>query len=358
MVTTRKATLMRTFFLLIKLLAGVLSLLTVMPACGLGRQQAPHARTARTQTASPLAVAPDPNFDQFKTFTGIGKQAAILAPGKEVEIFRHGGQGCLTHMWFAMDERVRVKVYVDGETAPSIDMALDLGHGYGFGGVPQPAGSPKMGRYGGQFNTYKIPYGHGVRVTLLPMASFDPAASRNAWWIIRGTEHLPLIIAGLRLPANARLKLYTLEPHDAKPLEEFNLCNVRGHGLLYLVTIAAHGQRKSGSWTDLSYMEGEMRAYINGASKAEELSSGLEDYFLGSGYFNQNQTYFGSVAGLTHLDKANNAFSAYRFHEDDPVFFQSGLRLTLRDGDIASYGSVVGDPPPTTYYTYVWLYQW
>jgi hypothetical protein len=100
-----------------------------------------------------------------------------------------------------------------------------------------------------------------------------------------------------------------------------------------------------------------MRAYLNNEEQPEMLSSGLEDYFLGSGYFHQDQLYFGAVAGLTHLDKANNAFSAYRFHDDDPVFFQSGLRLTCRCGEELN-GAMLHDPPPTLYTTYTWLYQW
>jgi len=58
----------------------------------------------------------------LRTFSGIGKERPILAAGKEVELFRHAGAGCLTHMWFAMDERTRIRVYVDGEVQPSIDM--------------------------------------------------------------------------------------------------------------------------------------------------------------------------------------------------------------------------------------------
>ncbi len=288
------------------------------------------------------------------TFSCVGKEVEVLEANKEVEICRHAGKGCLTHMWFAMDEQVRVRVYVDGEQKPSIDMAIDLGHGYGFGGSPAPFGSPRMGRYGAQFNTFHIPYGTSVRVTLFPMTStFDAGTHRQGWWTIRGTDNLPLTVAGVRLPDTARLKLYTLEPYEAKPLEEFDMCNVKGAGLLYLVVMAAQGLRKSGSWTDLSYMEGEIRAYMNGASEPEVLSSGLEDYFLGSGYFHQNQLYYGTVAGLTYINKDENAFSAYRFHDDDPVFFQNGLRLTCRNGE-----PYVGDPPPTQFRTYVWLYQW
>ena len=92
------------------------------------------------------------------------------------------------------------------------------------------------------------------------------------------------------------------------------------------------------------------------------LSSGLEDYFLGTYFFNRGM-YHNDVAGLTHLNKEDHSFSAYRFHEEDPIFFRKGLRLTLRCGE------EIGDQrhnkriqrwkaPPTTYTTYVWIYEW
>jgi len=261
-------------------------------------------------------------------------------------------------MWFAMDERVRVRVYVDGEAKPSIDMALDMGHGYSFGGPPEPWGCAKMGRYGAQFNNYQIPYGNGIRVTLLPSTKvFDGVTGRKAWWTIRGTENLTAVVGGRPLPVSARLRLYRLENYRAKVLEEFSLCDVKGKGQLYMVTMAAQGNHKHGDWQDFGYMEGCIRAYIDGETKPQLLSSGLEDYFLGSGYFHQNQRYYGAVAGLTHFDKQANAFSAYRFHDDDPVYFHKGFRLTCRCGEELN-GKVFHDPMEAQYTTYVWLYQW
>ena len=165
-------------------------------------------------------------------------------------------------------------------------------------------------------------------------------------------------MGGATLPAAARLKLYKLEDYTAKPLEEFNLCDVKGSGALYQVTMAAEGLRKSkkNDWPDLSYMEACMRAYIGQAKEPLMLSSGLEDYFLGTYYFNRGR-YATPVAGLTHFDSAKNEFSAYRFHEDDPVFFHDGLRLTCRCGEKVG-DRVIGDPPPTRYTTYTWLYRW
>ena len=48
-------------------------------------------------------------------------------------------------------------------------------------------------------------------------------------------------------------------------------------------------------------MEACMRAYIGGAKEPLMLSSGLEDYFIGTYYFNKGR-YATPAAGVTHLD--------------------------------------------------------
>ena len=156
-----------------------------------------------------------------------------------------------------------------------------------------------------------------------------------------------MTIGGVRLPESVRLKLYRLENHTAKPMVEFNLCDVKGAGALYQVTIAGRGLRETGAWKTLSFLEACMRAYVDGSTEPVLLSSGLQDYFLGTYYFNQGR-YANNLAGLTHLDVKNRTFSPYRFHDQDPVFFNSGLWLTCRCGeteDGSKHGETVGDRP-------------
>jgi hypothetical protein len=307
------------------------------------------------------AEQPPSDLATFKTFSAIGKERDVLNGYQEAELLRHDGQGCLTHMWFGGDwpgyDQTRIRIYVDGETTPSIDMELGLGHGVGFGDAAAPWGAAKVGKTGhpsGLYNTYRIPFGKSIRVTAQrAKASPDGAPF---WWIVRGTENLPVTIGGVRLPAQARLKLHKVESRSAPRLEEFPLCDVTGSGALYQVTIAAKTKQVTGDWKDFSFLEACMRAYINGAKEPMLLSSGLEDYFLGTYYFNRG-LYANDVAGLTHLDKRDASFSAYRFHDDDPVFFQKGLRLTCRCGEELE-GHVFHNPTETVFTTYAWLYEW
>ncbi len=294
------------------------------------------------------------DIQELKTFGDAGKER-ILEPGKENELFRYDGHGCLNHMWFGGDwpdyMRTHIRVYVDGKTTPGIEMELGLGHGIGFSDPAAPWGTARIGKTGhpsGIYNTYSIPFGKSIRVTALLA---DGVKDRQVfWWIIRGVEGLPIEVGGVRLPDKARLHLYRLENYTAKPLEEFDLCNTSKAGALYQVTIAAKSQG------NLNFLEACMRAYLDGSHKPQLLSSGLEDYFLGTYYFNRGM-YHTPVAGLTHLNADDNSFSAYRFHDDDPIFFRKGLRLTCRCGEQVD-GRPCGDPKPTTYTTYTWVYEW
>ncbi|MGB2821059.1 MAG: DUF2961 domain-containing protein, partial [Phycisphaerae bacterium] len=297
------------------------------------------------KTESPLG--------RLKTFGTMGKAVYPLKGGEEAELFSHAGKGCLTHMWFGGNwkdyGRLRVRVYVDGEKAASIDMELHMGHGIGFQDDAAPWGTRRIGKTGspsGVYNTYRIPFGKGVRVTA-QLAEGDTGNPRF-WYIVRGVEGLPVVFSGVRLPDSARLKLYKLEDYTAGTLEEFDLCNTSSAGMLYQVTVAARSKA-------FGYLESCVSAYLDGSKTPVILSSGLEDYFLGTYYFNRGP-YYNDVAGLTHKDAKDHSFSAYRFHEEDPVFFRKGLRLTCRCGEKTDRQT--WKAPATTYTTYVWIYEW
>ena len=291
------------------------------------------------------------------SFGVAGKEKTVLKPGVEAELFRHSGRGYLNHMWFGGDFKnyglTRIRVYVDDEREASIDMELMMGHGIGFQDNSAPWGVERIGKTGepsGIYNTYRIPFASSVRVTAQRGKSEDGHEEVPPfWWIIRGVENVPPEVGGFRLPEHARLKLHKIVNRATKPLEEFSMCATAKSGMLYMVTIAAKSSK-------FCFMESCVRAYIGGAKQPLVLSSGMEDYFLGTYDFNKGRYYL-PIAGVTHL-VPETEFSAYRFHEADPVFFHNGLRLTIRDGEEAD-GKVFGcDPQPTVFSTYVWLYEW
>ncbi len=307
---------------------------------------------AATQPSEAPGIGP-----QVRTFTHVGKEEQPFLSSTEAQLAFQEGTGYLNHMWFGGSfpnfNNLRIRIYVDGEKTPSIDMELGLAIGVGFQDQAAPWGTAFSGITGapsGMFLNHRIPFSKSLRVT----AQLPNGVDRETpfWWIIRGLQNHSLEECGFTLPPHTRLRLHRREEIHVQPLDEFDLARVQRAGLLFQVTMAARS-------SNFEFMEGQMRAYIDGAATVQFLSSGLEDYFLGTYYFNRG-LYHLPTAGLTHKDETNYSFSAYRYHHQDPVVFSREMRLTCRCGDQRAnktFGTT-GHPQPTTYTTYAWIYEW
>jgi hypothetical protein len=299
----------------------------------------------------------DSAVQQALTFTQVGKQETPFLDRAEAVLAEKSGSGYLNHIWFGGTfphyQRMRLRIYVDCEAAASIEMELGMGVGVGFEDPFAPWGTRFGGITGspsGIFMNHAIPFGKRIRVT----AELPPGAPCDSplWWVVRGIEGLPLILSGITIPAHGRLRLHRNENLQVQPFEEVHLCDTRGSGMIYMVTIAARS-------SNFEFLEGQMRAYFGEEPTPQFLSSGLEDYFLGTYYFNRG-LYHLHQAGLTHKNEENHSFSAYRFHDLDPIVYSEGIRLACRCGEKRGdqvFGTT-GNPQPTTFTTYVWTYEW
>lgn len=107
-------------------------------------------------------VTGDPAAKPLRSFGTSGKAVYPFTQGAatEAELFTHQGKGCLTHMWFGGKwkdyERMRIRVYVDGETKASIDMELFLGHGIGYKDEAGPWGTKRIGKTGQPSGIYNF----------------------------------------------------------------------------------------------------------------------------------------------------------------------------------------------------------
>jgi len=312
--------------------------------------------SAAMQPVSAMAET-KPVSKRVKTFTHCGKEEQPFLTQTEAQLAWQEGSGYLDHMWFggAFENYLKLcmLIYVDGEATPSIEMELGMGAGIGFQDLTAPWGTRYSGVTGapsGIFLNYRIPFSKSVRVTVqLPEGTPKDVVF---WWIIRGLENHPLEACGFQLPPHARMRLHKRVEFKVQPLDEFDLAQVAGAGVVFQVTMAARS-------SNLEFLEGQMRAYLGGETRPQYLSSGLEDYFLGTYYFNRGLYHF-AQAGLTHKSESDNSFSAFRFHDEDPLVFSDGIRLACRCGERRgekTFGTT-GNPKTTTYTTYSWTYEW
>lgn len=109
-----------------------------------------------------------------------------------------------------------------------------------------------------------------------------------------------------------------------------------------------------------SFLEGCVRSEDENGQVRDTFSSGTEDYFLGTYYFNRGK-YTNPVAGLTDLDKNQKLFSAYRIHDADPLFFENGLWLTWRNSDpygVCDLDQANPNAHAVTAASYAFVYEW
>jgi hypothetical protein len=282
----------------------------------------------------------------------------------ERELYTHQGSGVLTYFWateYASDGttgNTTFRFYADSNEP--LEFTLDFLGGIGFDDDTVPWGHSYFGKAattGAVYSTLRVPFRKVIRITgELPK---NQNSSVLFWWITRGVDNLGVNIGGYTLPDTAVLKLYKNVDVQLKPLEFLDLVNSTNNGAVWMVTLAARS-------ANLNYLEGCVRMYTGPKQELSLLSSGTEDYFQSAYYFNAGAFHF-PEAGLTH-DAADGTLSAYKVHERDALFFQSGgFAIVWRNGDMSSTttgekcvynGGINGDPQPSVVTSYVWVYEW
>ena len=284
-----------------------------------------------------LPAASTPINGNMRSFGTAIKESPIAA-GEEKTAFEHtlpsgATHGAITQQWHGGfgNFNLRVRIYVDGETTASVDYEVGMAHGAGpnqthVRGRDDPAGEPpwaageSFGRThdSGFWNTYLVPFGRSVRVTVT-----NPTAIKF-WYMVRGVEQAPLVLSGLELPPSARLRLQRTTA-TVRANSVVTLANVSGTGgLLRQLTLVANS-------SDYLFQEGCMSARVDGAGLW--LSSGLEDYFLAA-YFGimapMHQPFGGFDLGAVDEPSPSsdpNTVAAYRIHEKDPILFTDSFEL-------------------------------
>lgn len=252
---------------------------------------------------------------------------------------------------------VTLRIYVDGESSASLAFQVYEAQALAFGWDQEEAktyGNRYMGKgalFGGLYFAIPVPFSTSLRVTAsLPQVDIDLGVSRGFFFIGRGLFGMPAFIdSNIRLPDAARLKLTrnagTFEPHTSVVLHNSS----DSGGVVFLVTLTA-------SSAISHFLEGEVSAVVDGQMPML-LSSGTEDYFLSAQYFDAG-AFHNPLSGCTHLslgclDKASECrMAAYRFHDADPVFWQSNISLQWQVGD--KFWKV----EPVDAVSMVWTYEW
>eukprot|EP01079_Euglenida_sp_SAG-EU17-18_P010357 gene10357-1876_t len=316
---------------------------------------------------------------------GTGLSGGSFAPDEKT-IFAHqiapGHSGVMNHFWSTCNAECEgallVRYYVDGELNASIAYEPGMASGTGFDDPAAPWGTKWFGHgaHSAWFNNFKIPFGSSIRVTV---QSTDGKEHSGFYMIVRGGLDIALVIGGVELPTTARLQLQSFSG-PLQTLEVLNLVHVPegSKGFVFLVALSVNNSGHLHHPNPKGFLEGcpHMFDPPSQAWPGTLLGSGTEDYFDSGWYFNAGEFHL-PVAGYTHILDKDDAleWSAYRFHEMDPLIFNNGVRVTWRCGENGSPAPDGGnkcyiqpqqdDLPPSEEATlcehvqsYGWVYTW
>jgi len=285
-----------------------------------------------------------------------------------------GDVGVMNHFWITypgkVDPGVIIRYYIDGEATASIKFQPSLACGVGFYDTKAPWGTQWFGHGavdGAWFLNFRIPFQKSVVVSTQHLTAEEP----GFYLIVRGALNQPINVGGFVVPPNARMALFiTQGTYSPLTYVDFARVDTGNKGVLFLHTL----QVQSGN---MEFLEGCYHAYLSNTHEFPGLllSTGTEDYYDSAWYFNAGQ-FAMPVSGFTHLKEspAGVTFSAYRFHDMDPVRFADGFRFVWRNGDqwdpagmkcmLETPRADLAWPPGTRAPTqsnvtsYVWLYYW
>ena len=242
--------------------------------------------------------------------------------GETVVLADLTGPGVVTHIWltvaaneYAWPRLLRLRVYYDGRSTPSVDCPVGdfFGVGHGF---ERPVNSLMVrdSSSGRSRNSYwQMPFGRRVRIMITNEGRRRVA---NLYFHV-DWKKLPALPAGTAY-FHARYR-QELPAEMGRPYESLS---VRGRGH-YVGTVFSVVQNQPG-W----FGEGDEHFFVDGESKPSIEGTGTEDYFNDAWSFRLSD---GLYTGVPEADGTGVGarMSAYRWHVVDPVPFRRAFRLDI-----------------------------
>lgn len=278
------------------------------------------------------------NADYGDTVTVVNKMMSVFdSEGKGV-VFSAEGEGQIENMYFCGDYNnwhhpgnTVLNVYCDDSLCVSgklyelacLDMTDAGDSDYPDVFLETPLFS-KLGSHNSINLDFKIPYHKSCKVELVQA---EPGTDDCVWTTVRANTKIDIVCGGRRLPKNARFKGIKADNLKVKSGDQFVMMESGKKSMLIGVNLFVDSE------TECS-MEACIRACDTRNDNVQLLSSGLEDFFLGTYYFDSGQ-FMRYKCGLTRFKVENGGLklSAYRQFPDNPLCFSHPVKLTVRNGE-------------------------
>jgi len=276
--------------------------------------------------------------DFGRTFTHVNKMMAPFGPDGKAIIFSAEGEGQIENMYFAGDYE---NWHNPGHTVLNVwcdDILCVSGKIYELACLNMDyvdekeyekifLETPLFSKFGAHNSIsldFKIPYYKSCKVELVQAS---PRGDDYVWTTIRANTKVNVVFDGKKLPKGAYFKGIRAENQHVKSGDQYTMMESQKNSMVIGTNLFLNSETETS-------MEACLRAINTATGKAEYLSSGLEDYFLGTYYFDSG-LFRGYKCGQTWLDRTDRKvkLSAYRQFPDNPLCFNHPVKLTVRNGE-------------------------
>ena len=278
------------------------------------------------------------------------------SPGVEYEVLNVSGRGGgyidffqVVCRWYSL-----IRIYVDGESEPSIAVPANMFFAAAYGAVANDGEVFAAKWFAcGQLSDdvtmegttwLPIPFTSSIRATLT-----HPAGT----WVLAdiscqtGLSNTWPLTRRLHIASRSFINV----PHIDSLL---TLVDDQGIGRGRLAGIYINVDSGPGNVSPpTAPLEGNFRIYVDGSANPSMGSSGVEDLFGMGFYFNKFQAPYPYGDRCLSL-KRTNAWAGHRLFVQDPIGFTSGIRVTWQCGESASgrtYTGIVRFSYTVWYYT-------
>lgn len=278
-----------------------------------------------------------------------------IKPNDSKVVMEDRGAGCITHMWFTMaplinsyvtehlPRKVVIRMFWDGETAPSVEVPIGDFFGIGHGVLKNYVSAPfqMSPQDGNALNCFlPMPYGTEARIEIENQSDIEI----KVYHYIDYEKYPGEIDTSLRFHACFKREFtkgvdtdevsnaYFAHGGENNTGENnYVLMEARGKGHYIGCNINIHNLHYTPEWN--WYGEGDDMIFIDDEPWPPRLhGTGMEDYFNTAWCPTQefNAPYHGINMGGG--ENWSGRVSYYRYHILDPIMFDKSIKVTIEHG--------------------------
>ncbi len=249
-----------------------------------------------------------------------------IMPGETKTLCDIQGPGMIRHLWITVEERTPemlrsyiLRIYWDDSEYPSVLAPMGDFFGVAHGRTAHYM-SPYLGTPEGRgFHCYfPMPFSKRCKIT------FENDSPEKMEWLFYQVDYT---LGATITDDMGRFHAHFRRENPCPFRKDYVLLDTRGAPGVFVGAVIGVNPLYPGWWG-----EGEMKFYIDGDTQYPTIcGTGTEDY-LCSGW--GMQLHDAIYTGVNHMKKdpygLDRFISFYRFHIQDPIYFQNDLRIELQ----------------------------